>query len=210
MGVYQFKIGNKYSFNNYRIYLKESPIIKPPEPKFYLVDVPFRNGSIDLSESVFDDVTYKNRKIELSCFVKSIDKNYLDLFINDFHGRKEKIFFNRDEYFLGRLSVTEVKRSELDGFIYFKINIDAEPFKISTKKKGIVLKDVKEKATFRIINNGYTTEVENLEGVKYYHLEVNGTVSDYGDKIILKHGENIIKMKTDADNLKLTFYERYI
>ena len=58
-------IGEKHSFNDWGIILS-SKVISPPEPQLNKVDVPMRDGSIDLTESLTDDIKFKDRTITLN------------------------------------------------------------------------------------------------------------------------------------------------
>lgn len=86
--------------------------IGPAEPQTKYVDVPQRNGSIDLTESLTGSVKYSDRTITMT-FVYLGDK-FTDLvskFSETYHGQKVKIIFDDDlnYYYEGRL---EIKSTE--------------------------------------------------------------------------------------------------
>ena len=50
----------------FKMVLLDGYTLTPPSPKTYIVDIPGGNGKLDLTESLFGDVTYDNRKLEFT------------------------------------------------------------------------------------------------------------------------------------------------
>ena len=123
--------GEKHSYRDFGLILS-SKVISPPQPQTKLVDVPLRDGSIDLTESLSGDVKYKDRKITIvftvidpvklwSAKVSEIE-NYL-------HGRRMKIVFDDDFnfYYIGRVAVDEWTSDKNIGKLVIECTV--EPYK---------------------------------------------------------------------------------
>lgn len=122
--------GDKHSFRDYGLLLTkfENPL---PEPKTYYVNVPGRDGSLDLS-GYLSTVKYERRILKFeftSC--KGEAQRYLQqsAFFNDVHGKEKKIILDDDfsYYYIGRIRAKEWEAERDVGRL--KIEVDAEPFK---------------------------------------------------------------------------------
>ena len=106
--------------------------INYPEIKTYLIDIPGRNGALDLTEALTDgEVTFENRTIVMNfyCFAEDNDLPQREAECrNALHGRKMKIFFDSDPgyYYFGRLSVDWMSESNID---IVSITADCDPYK---------------------------------------------------------------------------------
>lgn len=106
--------------------------ISSPNPKTYRVDVPFSDGSIDLTEALVADVKYENRNIKLEFEVEGDyykwEKFYSD-FLNFCHGRQVKVILDTDSsfYWIGRINLSSTKDDYLYGLV--SIELDADPYK---------------------------------------------------------------------------------
>jgi hypothetical protein len=102
-------IGDKHSYNDYGLFLKRK-IIYPPEVQTKLIDIPMRDGSIDLTESLTGKVKFGNRQIEMSfIFLGDFDNIWLKIsdIANDIHGKRLKVVFDEDSsyYYIGRWEI---------------------------------------------------------------------------------------------------------
>lgn len=131
-------IGEKHSFNDWGIILS-SKIISPPEPQINKVNVPLRDGAIDLTESLTDDIKFKDRTITLNFTVTdratwtakiSEIENYL-------HGKKMKIVFDDDLafYYVGRVSVNKWATNKNIGSLVVEGTV--EPFKYDAASSSV-------------------------------------------------------------------------
>ncbi|MGL5531756.1 MAG: hypothetical protein ACRDCZ_07190 [Culicoidibacterales bacterium] len=105
------QIGTKHTYNDWG--LKLTNIVNTlPLVKTTYIDVPFANGSIDLTEAFNKDVTYQNRKLSFS-FDTNLDWKRRHLLIEQMasyvHGQKHKIWLPDDPnyYYIGRLNIGE-------------------------------------------------------------------------------------------------------
>ena len=107
--MYGVTIGDKHSYKDFGLILS-SQAIAPPEPRIKLVDVPMRDGSVDLTEAVSDTVRYQDRKITLTFSVIDARNTWVDKISkiqNYLHGQRMKIVFDEDTsfYYIGHSRV---------------------------------------------------------------------------------------------------------
>lgn len=121
---------------NYGLILKHISI-EPPSAQTNFVKIPFRNGSVDLTESLTGDVKYNDRKIVIQ--TKYIGDNLLGVYsqmLNDIHGKRFHINFDEDAayYYDGRVSLTGYTVTKYGG----EINMEAtcNPYKVSIESSS--------------------------------------------------------------------------
>ena len=123
-------IGEKHSYKDWGIILS-SKVISTPEPQINKVDIPMRDGSIDLTEALTGDIKFKDRKITLNFTVtdRSTWSAKVSEIQNYLHGKRLKIVFDEDLafYYLGRVSVNKWETDKAIGSLV--IECDVEPFK---------------------------------------------------------------------------------
>ena len=161
-------VGDKkiHTFNDWKLKWFEINI-SSPEPKKYTVDIPGRDGYLDLTESLMGDVKYNNRIITLNF---EIDGDYFEWatissMINDFcHGQKAKIILDTDfnYYWEGRITLSSTK--EEYSFGELELTIDADPYKYEK---------------INSLENWEWDEFSFVDGIirEYKDLEVNGTLN---------------------------------
>lgn len=102
-----------------------------PEFRTYTVEIPGKDGLLDLTESIDGSVHYNNRDIEFRVFIagKRINER-LDL-LNNYHGRYVKFYstYDNNYYYKGRLSVSIEERKAT--YAYVVLSFDCEPFKVA-------------------------------------------------------------------------------
>ena len=123
--------GDKHSFDDFGIYLT-SKTINPPEPQTNTIYVPLRDGSIDLTESLTNDVKYNDRKINMTFSVIHPMEQWSDKVSeieNYLHGKRMKVVFDDDQnfYYMGRLKVNEWSSQKSIGKLVIECN--ADPYK---------------------------------------------------------------------------------
>lgn len=131
MTIYGVTIGEKHSIDDWELILTNR-IIGTPEVQINYIDVPQRDGKIDLTESLSGLVKYYNRTITLEFAYKDEVGNYSTKFSeiqNYCHGKKMKIIFDDDldNFYLGRIQVENADVSQKLGII--KITAECEPYK---------------------------------------------------------------------------------
>ncbi len=125
------RIGNKDLYTDFGCILAHVEIGAPTvQTKF--VQVPLRNGPLDFTELLTDEVKYNDREIKIDLLyqgknlimVQSDIENYL-------HGQRFEIVFDEDisYFYIGRLEVENYEVTNYGGKIHLKGTCD--PFKYS-------------------------------------------------------------------------------
>lgn len=141
--------------------------ITHPEPQTTYLQVPGRNGAIDLTE-VNGSVCYSNGSLVLN-FVnreKTMNQwhNIVNILVSRIHGQKCKITLDSepDYYYIGRCNIDTVKNNQVSSSL--TITANCEPFKYESQNRGTPwLWDIFN------FTNGIITQSE------YCNVVVNGT-----------------------------------
>ena len=123
--------GTKHSYNDFGLILS-SKDIGLPEPKTEKVSVIGRNGDIDLSEALGDDVKFENRKLVFNFTVPDAHIYWtkaLSELSNYLHGQKMQIILDGDQtfYYYGRCKINQFKSDKALATIV--VECDVEPYK---------------------------------------------------------------------------------
>lgn len=122
------------------IILGDGYTMEPPSPKTYMVDIPSGNGKLDLTESLFGDTVYENRKQEFTFYAINT-KNFQELktkVSNFLHGKSFNYTMTMDPGYIyhGRFSISSYEHSAYASGILgvIKITVDADPYKYKSTK----------------------------------------------------------------------------
>lgn len=136
------KFGEYHTANDWNL-IQEKKELSVPEPKTIYLDIDGRNGSIDLSESLTNDIKYKDRT--LSCTYLLIDGTYnqrvivINSIINTLHGKKMNIVDDDfpNYYLIGRVTIKSYENNKS----YSKISLEAkcQPFRYSLNGEEDIL-----------------------------------------------------------------------
>lgn len=129
-------IGEKHTYNDFGLKML-SFNVSSPEIYEEKVDVPGRNGPLDMSEALTGEPVYQNRKM-----VSVFDMNEPDLEMfrtrmskirNAWHGKYLSIMDDKDPgyYYEGRVSVDYTEKNPL--FYEITISADINPFKLKVE-----------------------------------------------------------------------------
>lgn len=103
--------------------------IPPPTVQTYYVDVPGRNGSLDLSEALTGEITYSNRQLNFKFLGNGSREEVLALIdtMMAYHGQKLQITTDDypDWYYTGRASITHTDNWN---YVEFEVAVNAQPF----------------------------------------------------------------------------------
>ena len=107
----------------------------PPVQTNY-VEVPGRNGSLDMTEA-FGAVRYGDRVINLTLYAVGDYAQQVSNFVNDVHGKRMRIEFDKDPdyFYMGRISVSAIEKR--DGYCAIGLEIIAEPYKQDTMETTV-------------------------------------------------------------------------
>lgn len=133
--MYGVTFNGKHSLRDYGLYLSTRPIIGNPEPRLYQLEIPGRDGLLDLTKSVTGTVTYSNRTLEFEfASMKTIAEQVAlrNALNNDLHGKEVKVILDEDSnyYYSGRASVEWYESA--DWKTKCRVTVDAEPYKRKT------------------------------------------------------------------------------
>lgn len=126
-------INGKHTFFDYGLYVTNNNPVAPPEPKTQYIQIPGRNGDIDLTDALTGYTIYNNRTITLVLGGKKNPNHwgsFISKFLNEIHGKKVKVVFddNKDYYYIGR-AVVKADYTRGNEVATFTVEINAEPYK---------------------------------------------------------------------------------
>lgn len=118
----------------YGMVLLDGYSIKPSEPKTYYVDVPGRNGKLDLTQALTGDIFYDNSEMEFTFIIikpttpiEQLKREMAELL----NGVKYRFTTTMDPgiNYIGRFKITEMSHQVYNiGYILsIKITVNAEP-----------------------------------------------------------------------------------
>jgi phage-related protein len=125
-------INDEHSLQDWGAAITNSDVISMPEPNTTYLEIPGRNGRLDLSEVLTGDVTFSNRTIKLQLAKSTNAEDWYSTCLHIFdsiHGRSVKLTFDDDlgHYYVGRASVSNPQRLGSAGQLL--ITVDADPFR---------------------------------------------------------------------------------
>ena len=122
------RFGTKWARADYGLIV--APYAIPmPEPQTNFVEIPGRDGALDLSEA-FGTVRYTDRIIPLTLYARAPFDATLSAFAADVHGRRMSVIFDRDPtyYYDARVTVEDVERHA--GYCELSLKCRAKPYKL--------------------------------------------------------------------------------
>lgn len=126
--------GIKHSYEDFGLILS-SKEIGLPTPKTESVSVIGRNGDLDLTDALGDDVKFENRKLSFTFSLLNGTRDWtatLSNLSNYLHGKKMRIVMDADKtfYYWGRCTINKFKTDRTLAII--TVDCDVEPYKIET------------------------------------------------------------------------------
>ena len=123
--------GTKHSYDDFGMILS-SKDIGIPEPKTETVSIMGRDGELDLTDALGDDVKYKNRNLQFTFSLINGAKDWaavLSKLSNYLHGKRMRIILDADKtfYYWGRCTINSFKTDCTLAII--TIDCDVEPYK---------------------------------------------------------------------------------
>lgn len=128
--------GEKHSFRDWGLILAARPEISLPEVRTVYVDVPGSDGSIDLTETLTGEVTYKRRNVKFEFSVIEKREKWHELYteIADYlHGQNMHVILDEDNkwYYTGRLSINEWQSDIASSTIVIQGSMDPYKYEIN-------------------------------------------------------------------------------
>ena len=183
----------------------ESMTIGKAEPQLVLIDVPFRNGSLDETD-YFGDVRYKNRTITMGFLIPWWSDDQYEIFgevQNNLNGKRKRITFSADEdwYYEGRLTVGDFKID--NGFFKFDITATCDPYKYSDSSKSVYFEN--DDPISVILENDYMKTIPSFTCnvpiiVSFEENLYNFSEGTHSNpSIVFKKGKNYITVSIDGE-----------
>lgn len=123
----------------YNMVLLDGYTLSPPEPKTTTVEIPGRDGVLDLTESLIGDVTYGNRSMTFTFLIVDLEQFEVvkTKVSNALHGRKFNFEMTMDPgyTYTGRFKINSYTHTATwsHGICgYIEVEIDAEPYKLKS------------------------------------------------------------------------------
>ena len=114
--------------------VQEKKTIEKPTIQSHTVQVPGRNGLLNLTRGLTGKVTYYNRALSFQYFGSGDREHLLELddFMSKYHGQTIRIIDDDRPgyYYEGEASVSTTLNP---GYITIVLNVDAQPFRLKTK-----------------------------------------------------------------------------
>lgn len=188
MNTVTFSEKNSYTDFGLVLAYKE---IGEAEPRENYIDVPARDGLLDATEA-FGEVKYKNRPITLELQYIGEDKDWLptlSALSNYIHGKKHKIYLERDYYWYGRCRVKPASSNR--GIRTITVECSCEPYKYKlaetiidttgagTGASGANLFNYVDSTPYNLTNNNNGTFALNTTGY-YGAVSVAGSLFEVG------------------------------
>ena len=149
------QINDEHTLRDWGAAITNSDIISVPEPNLTYLEVPGRNGRLDLSEALTGDVTYANRTIKLALAGNVSVASWVERckhIFNSYHGRMVKVIFDDDpdHYYQGRASVSDPQRVRNGG--QFSLTVDADPFRYDVELTAVTFTGTNSSVTGTLVN----------------------------------------------------------
>lgn len=124
--------GDKHSYHDWGLILKDRPEIGPPPPKYIRIEIPGSDGMLDATTSLTGDVNYETRPITCIFTVIGNRDRWSDIYseiLNYLHGIEIKCVMDDDPgyYYIGRFEVDEWKSKQTTSTITIKGTVN--PYK---------------------------------------------------------------------------------
>ena len=131
------RFGTKWAHADYGLIV--APYAIPmPEPQTNFVEIPGRNGALDLSEA-FGTVRYADRIIPLTLYARAPFDTLISAFSADVHGRRTSVILDRDPTFFydARITIEDVERHW--GYCELSLQCRAKPYKLEQFETAITV-----------------------------------------------------------------------
>lgn len=136
---YSVTFGDKNTWDDWHLIPSSRPLVKPPNKKKNIVDIPGADGSLDLSDVVSGGPVYENRTGSIEFIVENGFRKWSELYseiMNYLHGKKMKMVFEDDPeyYYDGTYYVSDWNSGPQYSTI--TIEYDVKPYKYKIDGSG--------------------------------------------------------------------------
>ena len=131
--MYGVTFGNKHSYNDWGIYWNGYSE-DSPEPQRVLVEVPYRNGLLDVTRALTDKIFYKSRKVSFDFIVFENDRTWPEvraMIQGAIHGQSLHVILDTDpDYYWDAYNCTISTPSPDGEMLNFSIECECFPYKL--------------------------------------------------------------------------------
>ena len=131
------RFGTKWARADYGLIV--APYAIPmPEPQTNFVEIPGRDGALDLTEA-FGTVRYADRIIPLTLYARAPFDTLISAFASDVHARRMNMIFDRDPtfYYDARMTIEDVERHW--GECELSLECRVKPYKLEQFETAITV-----------------------------------------------------------------------
>ena len=131
------RFGTKWAHADYGLIV--APYSIPmPELQTNFVEIPGRDGALDLSEA-FGAVRYADRIIQMTLYARAPFDTLISAFATDIHGRRMNVIFDRDPtyYYDARITIEDVERHW--GYCELSLECRTKPYKLEQFETAITV-----------------------------------------------------------------------
>lgn len=133
------RISGKNTWDDWHLIPSSRPSVALPEPNTNAVDIPFRDGALDISEAVTGYMTYKDRTGSWEFYIANDYHYWVSLkqaITNYLHGKKMYVMLEDDPeyYYEGRLKVDDFRSQKVNSTI--TISYSLKPYKRAIDSTG--------------------------------------------------------------------------
>jgi len=135
--VSDIRFGTKWAHADYGLIV--APYAIPmPEPQTSFVDIPGRDGALDLSEA-FGTVRYTDRVIPLTLYTLAPFDTAVSAFAADVHGQRMHVVFDRDPtyYYDARITMGDVEKHA--GYCELSLECRTKPYKLENTETTMII-----------------------------------------------------------------------
>lgn len=140
MHEYGATINGRHTYRDYGLYIGNIRQISPPAVKTTFIQIPARNGDIDVTEALTGYPVYGNRTLTLYLGGRKRRSEWVrfrDTIENEIHGKKVKVVFDDDPefYWEGRATMSDdYDRGQEVGS--FTVTVNVQPYKLEMRDGG--------------------------------------------------------------------------
>lgn len=177
--------------------VQEVKEIEKPKIQSYTVEVPGRNGLLNLTKGLTGKVTYSNRSMEFQYFGSGPRETLLeiDTLLSYYHGETVRIIDDDypNHYYEGEVSVASELKSN---YIVVTLTVDAQPFRLK-RNRTVYSRTISGDVTITL-NNESIDAVPTIKVTAATKITFNGVTTDLSagtyvsEKFTLTRGVNTL------------------
>lgn len=138
--MYGMKIGEFHSYRDFGLVPTSKPFVNLPSPKLEYLDIPGRQGEIDITESLTGEVIYEMRTGSFEFLVSDMDKwqEVYRKLLSTVHGKRTSLVLDteKDYVYKGRLWVSEFKSDKNYSLITLEYKLEPYKYNLEDMKNG--------------------------------------------------------------------------